>query len=50
MHVRALARAIGSDSHKTWDMVERLREAGLVVKRDRPGGRKYVALNRGLAS
>jgi hypothetical protein len=48
MHVRALARAIGSDSHKTWDMVECLRASGLVVKRDRPGGRKYAALNRDL--
>lgn len=48
MHVRALGRAIGSDSHKAYDMVERLRESGLVVKRDRPGGRKYAALNRDL--
>jgi hypothetical protein len=24
-HVRALGRAIGSDSHKTWSMVEVLR-------------------------
>lgn len=29
-------------------MVERLRHAGLVVKRDRPGGRKYVSINRRL--
>jgi hypothetical protein len=50
MHVRALGRAIGSDPHKTWDMVERLIDAGLVVKRDRTGGRKYVGLNRGLQS
>lgn len=48
MHVRAIARAIGSDSHKTWNMVERLKESGLVVKRDRIGGRKYASLNRGL--
>ena len=48
MHVRELARTIGSDSHKAWNMVERLRESGLVVKRDVPGGRKYAALNREL--
>ena len=46
--VRELGRAIDSDSHTTWDIVERLREAGMVVKRDEPGGRKYVALNRRL--
>lgn len=46
--VRELGRAIGSDSHKTWDMVERLRVSGLVVKRDMPGGRKYVSINRRL--
>jgi hypothetical protein len=48
MTVRELGRAIRSDSHKTWDMVERLRKSGLVVKRDYAGGRKYVALNRQL--
>lgn len=48
MTVRELGRAIKSDSHKTFDMVERLRAAGLVVKRDLPGGRKYIALNRRL--
>ncbi len=31
-----------------WDMVERLRLSGLVVKRDVIGGRKYVYLNRQL--
>jgi len=46
MHVRELARVIGSDSHKTFDMVEGLRQAGVVVKRDVPGYRKTVALNR----
>jgi hypothetical protein len=48
MHVRALGRAIGSDSRPVWHMDERLREAGLVVKRDRAGGRKYVAINKRL--
>jgi hypothetical protein len=48
MTVRELSRAIESDSHKTFDMVERLRKSGLVVKRDHGGGRKYVALNRQL--
>jgi hypothetical protein len=48
MHVRAIARAIGSDSHKTYDMVERLLDSGIVVKRNRAGGRKYVQLNRNL--
>lgn len=46
MHVRHIARTIGSDSHKVWNMVEQLQIAGLVVKRERAGGRKYVALNR----
>lgn len=48
MHVRALGRAIGSDAHKTWDMVERLRRSGIVIKRDRAGGRKYAGLNKEL--
>lgn len=48
MAVRELGRAIRSDSHKTWNMVEYLRRTGLVVKRNRAGGRKYVALNRKL--
>jgi hypothetical protein len=46
--VRELARAIKADAHKTWDMVHYLLQTGLVVKRVRPGGRKYVALNRKL--
>ncbi len=46
--VREIARAIGSDSHKTWNMVKYLEQCGLVVKRSRAGGRKYVALNRKL--
>jgi biotin operon repressor len=46
--VRELARATKTDSHKMWDIVERLRRSGLAVKRDRPGGRKYVSLNRNL--
>lgn len=46
MTVRELGRAIGSDSHKTWNMVEVLKRSGLVVKRERAGGRKYVAINR----
>lgn len=48
MHVRAIARAIKSDSHKTYDMVERLRVSGLVVKRFHDGGRKYVQIDRRL--
>lgn len=46
--VREIGRAIGSDSHKTWDMVAYLERCGLVVRRSRPGGRKYIALNRKL--
>jgi transcriptional regulator TrmB len=48
MHVRHIARVIGSPSGKVFDMVEGLRETGLVVKRQRAGGRKYVALNQKL--
>lgn len=48
LHVREIARLIGSDSRKTFDMVQRLQEAGLVVKRDQPGFRKVVALDKGL--
>lgn len=48
MHVRAIARAIGSDSRKTFDMVEQLIKAGLVVKRQHNGGRKYVQIDRRL--
>lgn len=46
--VRELGRATKIDSHKTWDIVERLVTSGLVVKRAMEGGRKYVALNRRL--
>jgi biotin operon repressor len=46
--VREVSRATGIDSRKMWDMIERLRVAGLVVKRDVQGGRKYVYLNRRL--
>ncbi|HEY5257211.1 MAG TPA: helix-turn-helix domain-containing protein, partial [Candidatus Baltobacteraceae bacterium] len=48
MHVRAIARTVRMDPHKVWSAVERLTDSGLVVKRDQPGGRKYVALNRRL--
>jgi biotin operon repressor len=48
MHVRQIARTIGSDSHKVWNMVESLREINVVVKREQGGGRKYAALNRDL--
>jgi hypothetical protein len=48
MHVRELARIIGSDSSKTFLMVEHLIETGIVVKRDLPGYRKLVALNKNL--
>ncbi len=46
--VRELARATKTDPHKMWDMIERLRLSGLVVKREMPGGRKYVSINRRL--
>lgn len=46
--VRELSRTIGSDSHAAFKIVDRLVEAGLVVKRDVSGGRKYVAINRNL--
>jgi hypothetical protein len=48
MHVRHIGRSVRMDSHKTWNAVERLVESGIVVKRTRPGGRKYVSLNRQL--
>jgi hypothetical protein len=48
MHVRHIARTIGSDSHKVWNMIESLRAINVVVKREEDGGRKYAALNRGL--
>lgn len=48
LHVRHLARLIGSDSHKTWNMVERLLQSRIVVKRTREGGRQYVQINQGL--
>jgi hypothetical protein len=48
MTVREIGRIIGSDSHKTWSMVQYLLRTGLVVKRNRAGGRRYVALNRKL--
>jgi hypothetical protein len=46
--VRELARTLKVDSHGAFKMVDRLREAGLVVKRDLTHGRKYVAINRNL--
>ena len=49
MYVRELGRVIGSDSSKTFKMVEYLLKSGLVVKRYRAGGRKYVAINKELA-
>lgn len=45
-HVRALGRLLGIDSHKAFTMVERLEATGVVIKRHRAGGRKYVALDR----
>lgn len=48
MTVRELGRAIGSDSHKAYNMIQALLKSGLVVKRNRAGGRKYVAINRSL--
>ena len=46
MTVREVGRATSIDSHKAWSMVERMVPTGIIVKRDRPGGRKYVAINR----
>ena len=48
MHVRHIARTIGSDSHKVWNTIEALRAINVVVKREEDGGRKYAALNRDL--
>lgn len=48
MHVRHIARTIGSDPHKVWNMIESLRDINVVVKREKDGGRKYAALNRDL--
>jgi len=48
LHVREIARLIGSDSRKTFDMVSYLEECGLVIKRDQPGFRKVVALDKAL--
>lgn len=46
MTVREVARARGVDSASTFRTSERLIRCGLVVKRSRSGGRKYLALNR----
>lgn len=48
LHVREIGRLIGSDARKTFDMVALLEQAGLVVKRDQPGFRKVVALDKAL--
>lgn len=47
MTVREIARLRGVDSASTYRSVERLLRSGLAVKRDQPGGRKYVSVNRG---
>jgi DNA-binding MarR family transcriptional regulator len=44
--VREIARLRESDSSATFRSVAALMECGLVVKRQRAGGRKYVSLNR----
>ena len=46
MTVREAARLRKTDSATTFRSVERLIVCGLIVKRDRPGGRKYVAINK----
>jgi DNA-binding MarR family transcriptional regulator len=46
MTVRELARARNVDSSTTFRTVERLIRCGLLVKRQRVGGRKYVSFNR----
>lgn len=48
MHGRHIARLLGMNAHKIFRMVEYLREAGIVVKREQPGAYKYIALNRAL--
>lgn len=44
--VRELARLRVSDSSATFRAVSALSDCGLIVKRERAGGRKYVSLNR----
>ena len=46
MTVREMARARDVNSSSTFRTTDRLLRSGLVVKRKREGGRKYVALNR----
>jgi DNA-binding MarR family transcriptional regulator len=46
MTVREIARARHVDSSTTYRTVDRLLRCGLVVKRSRAGGRKYVSLDR----
>ncbi len=50
MTVRDLARLRRKDSAATFRAVERLIRCGLVAKRLRPGGRKYVGINRAHAA
>jgi DNA-binding transcriptional ArsR family regulator len=50
MTVRDLARLRRKDSATTFRAVERLIRCGLVTKRLRPGGRKYVGINRAHAA
>ena len=46
MTVREMARARSVDSASTFRTTERLERSGLVVKRELPGGRKYISVNR----
>lgn len=46
MTVREVARLRKTDSATTFRSVERLIACGLIVKRDRPGGRRYIAIDK----
>lgn len=48
MTVREISRALRIGSRTAWDIVERLQRSNLVSKRDMPGFRKHVYVNRRL--
>lgn len=45
LYVRQLGRLIGSDSRKTFDMVQHFESCGVVKKIRQPGFRRYVVLD-----
>jgi DNA-binding MarR family transcriptional regulator len=45
-YVREIARQRGVDASATFRAASRLIKSGIAVKRDEPGGRKYLAVNR----